>query len=320
MKFESKYLLPTIAVIAGGLGAWLMKPTSSPSTAAYSAAAAMPVTQGNQASGVHGEAEQHPTDDRISGKVLETITVPNYTYLRLAPTGGTGDVWAADATADVKVGQLVAIVGTQRMEKFTSSTLKRTFEAIYFGALEGGTEAAGGKLPAGHPDIGAGAEPARTDKLPAGHPDVGAGTGMASAAASAALPANGVDPMLGGSHGSPTAGGNDVPIGKVERAPGELGHTVAEVVDGRTKLVGKAVRVRGVVVKSTSGVLGKTFVHLRDGSGNAAAGDHDLTATINQEAAVGSTLLLEGTVVTDKDFGAGYTYRVLLEDAHTVGK
>jgi len=69
----------------------------------------------------------------------------------------------------------------------------------------------------------------------------------------------------------------------------------------------------GVVVKSTSGVLGKTFVHLRDGSGNAKSGDHDLTVTTEQTASVGSTMLFEGTVVTDKDFGAGYSYPVLVK-------
>jgi hypothetical protein len=76
--------------------------------------------------------------------------------------------------------------------------------------------------------------------------------------------------------------------------------------------------VRGVVVKSTPGVLGRTFAHLRDGSGDAARKDNDLTVTSEQPLEVGQTVLVQGTVVTDKDFGSGYKYDVLLTDARRV--
>jgi hypothetical protein len=245
--------------------------------------------------------------------------VPNYTYLRLAPTStsASNEVWAAVPTTDVRVGQLVTIVGAQRIEKFASATLKRTFESIYFGALEGPEARAASNLPPGHPDLGAGAA-VSSSTLPPGHPDIAAGATAPRAQGSSALPATGIDPMAGGPHGSPTSGGNDVPVGKVDKAPGPLGYTVADAVNQRSKLAGKRIRVRGVVVKSTSGVLGKTFLHLRDGSGNAAAGDHDLAITTEQSPTVGSTVQLEGTVVVDKDFGSGYSYRILLEDAKTV--
>ena len=308
MNIPSKYLWLTGAIIAGGVGALVTKPHSNAITSAHLAVAATnPVSeQPEQALGVHAAARQETADDQIQGKVVETISVPNYTYLRLSLTrpnksSTAGDIWAAVPTADVKVGQVVTVVGAQRMDGFTSSTLKRTFESIYFGSLEDTAKASDTKLPPGHPDIGAGPRGAATE--PSVMPPHGA-----------------TQDMMPGQHGSPTAGGDQVAVGKVDRASGALGHTVSEVVNGRSQLVGKKVRVHGVVVKSTSGVLGKTFLHLRDGSGNPASGDHDLAVTTVQQVTVGSTILVEGTVITDKDFGSGYTYRVLVEDARVVSE
>lgn len=306
MNIPSKYVWLTGAIIAGGVGALVTKPHSNAVTSTHLAAAATNpmLEKPEQVSGVG--AQQDSVDDQIQGKVIETISVPNYTYLRLSPTrpnksNTAGDIWAAVATADVKVGQVVTVVGAQRMDGFTSSTLKRTFDTIYFGSLEVTAKASETKLPPGHPDIGA------SPRSSVGEPSV--------------MPPHGAtQDMMPGQHGSPTVGGDQVSVGKVTRATGVLGHTVSEVVNGRSQLVGKRVRVHGVVVKSTSGVLGKTFLHLRDGSGNSASGDHDLAVTTLQEATVGSTILVEGTVITDKDFGSGYTYRVLVEDARVVSE
>ena len=37
--------------------------------------------------------------------------------------------------------------------------------------------------------------------------------------------------------------------------------------------------------------------------------------TSKDEAALGQTIIVEGRVVLNKDFGAGYSYSVLVEDA-----
>jgi hypothetical protein len=140
--------------------------------------------------------------------------------------------------------------------------------------------------------------------LPVGHPDI-----------SSEQPQIADDKMSGHTHVSPSAVGDGVPVGQVTKASGPLGRTVAEVYAERKKLKGQRVAVRGVVVRSTSGVLGHTFIHLRDGSGNPQNGDNDLTATTNIEKPVGATVTFSGTVVLDKDFGAGYRYPVLLEQA-----
>jgi hypothetical protein len=315
MNTSGKYLWPTAAILAGGIAAWVTQSTPQRSTEAYSASTARQLPAAG--STPEGDSESGREGSRIQGKVLETITVPNYVYLRIAldhPIGAESagnkplsEVWAAVDTAEVTVGQVVTVTGAQRMDGFTSSTLKRTFEVIYFGALGG----PGAKLPSGHPDIsGSATVPA---DLPAHSHSPPGKDALSEDQATADVAAGAVNP-----HAMPATGGDAVPVGKVERASGKLGHSVSEIVDNRKALAGQKVRVRGMVVKSTSGVLGRTFVHLRDGTGNSKSGDHDLTATTEQATAVGSTVLFEGTVVTDKDFGAGYTYPVLLENAHRV--
>jgi hypothetical protein len=317
MNTSAKFLWPTAAILAGGIAAWVTQSTPPRSTEAYSASTAtqLPAPGVLPASDSEGGQE----GERIQGKVLETITVPNYLYLRIAldhpigaESGGSkpsSEVWAAVASAEVNVGQAVTVIGAQRMEGFTSSTLKRTFEVIYFGALGG----SGAKLPAGHPNIASSASVHAEVPAP-DHPHTELDS-TADARASADVASGAVNP-----HTMPPTGGDAVPVGKVERASGKMGHSVSDIVNGRSALAGQKVRVRGVVVKSTSGVLGKTFVHLRDGTGNSKSGDHDLTATTEQATALGSTVLFEGTVVIDKDFGAGYSYPVLLENAHTVAE
>ena len=53
----------------------------------------------------------------------------------------------------------------------------------------------------------------------------------------------------------------------------------------------------------------------RDGSGSGEDGTHDITVTSNGAAAVGDVILVEGKVTLDKDFGSGYRYALILEDA-----
>jgi hypothetical protein len=102
---------------------------------------------------------------------------------------------------------------------------------------------------------------------------------------------------------------------KVPRAGGRNGKTVEEVHAQRAALNGKEVAVRGKVVKIVRGVLGKNWIHLRDGTGSHAAKDDDLTITTTDDAAAGDLVLVRGTVGTDKDFGLGYTYPVMIENA-----
>ena len=105
-------------------------------------------------------------------------------------------------------------------------------------------------------------------------------------------------------------------VAKVERAAG--GKTIAEIFAGKDALAGKPVVVSGKVVKVNNGIMGRNWIHLQDGTG--AAGTNDLTITTSGTAAKGDVVVVRGNVVTNKDFGAGYSYAVLIEDATVAAK
>lgn len=107
------------------------------------------------------------------------------------------------------------------------------------------------------------------------------------------------------------------PVGdiKVAKAGGPDGKTVAEVVTKSAELKDKTVQVRGRVVKFSASIMGKNWIHLRDGSGSAADNSNDVLVTTLDQANVGDVVVVKGIVRTDKDFGAGYAYKVLIEEA-----
>lgn len=93
----------------------------------------------------------------------------------------------------------------------------------------------------------------------------------------------------------------------------EGGNTVAEVFSGKSEFSGQKVSIRGKVVKFSPQIMGKNWIHLQDGTNHEGA--NDLTITTSAMAAEGDTVVVSGIVVTDKDFGAGYKYDVIIEDA-----
>ena len=88
---------------------------------------------------------------------------------------------------------------------------------------------------------------------------------------------------------------------------------VEEVFAKKDTLNGKKITVKGEVVKFNSGIMGKNWVHIKDGSGKP--GTNDLTATTNDTANVGDKVVVTGTLAVGKDFGAGYKYEAIMEEA-----
>ncbi len=95
----------------------------------------------------------------------------------------------------------------------------------------------------------------------------------------------------------------------------EGGKNVFEVYTEKSELANQKVAVRGKVVKTNAGIMGKDWLHVRDGSGEEGKNDLTVTTTAQPLPNVGDTVLVTGTVVLDKDFGMGYQYPVLVEDA-----
>ncbi len=66
----------------------------------------------------------------LSGKVLELMESGGYTYVLIENSGG--EVWVASPGVKLEVGQMVKFQPGMAMQNFTSKTLKRTFDIIYF--------------------------------------------------------------------------------------------------------------------------------------------------------------------------------------------
>lgn len=203
----------------------------------------------------------------ISGKVVETMNAGGYTYVCVEKTGKK--TWVAVPAMQVIVGQQIAFPSGQEMRNFTSKSLNRTFESIYFtgGPVEAKATSPGGGMPAG------------------------AATGSKAAAA----------PLE-----------KDV---KIEKAAGANAYTVADVFKKAKSLHKKQVMVRAKVAKVSKGIMGRNWLHLQDGTGDAGKGTHNLVATSQDAPAVGDVVTVKGTLIKDKDFGSGYKYAVLLEDS-----
>jgi hypothetical protein len=102
----------------------------------------------------------------------------------------------------------------------------------------------------------------------------------------------------------------------VETAKG--GISIAELFANKEKYSGKKVRIRGKVVKFNPEIMGKNWMHIQDGTD--FNGNFDLTVTTQQKVNVGAIVTMEGIISIDEDFGAGYSYDVIMEEAEIFSK
>ncbi|MDA8243563.1 MAG: DNA-binding protein [Elusimicrobia bacterium] len=214
----------------------------------------------------------------VSGKAAEIINSGNYTYVRVE--SGKSSSWVATSQQEIKKGQSLSFTGMM-MQDFFSKSLNRTFKEILFSErpnpAKGG---AGGGSP--HGASAAGASP---------H----GGSGVAEPPGPVKLP--------------------ELFSIKIAKAEGPDVYTVAELYAKGKALNGKKVAVRGKVVKFSEGIMNRNWVHLQDGSGDAKKGTHDLVVTTDGSAKPGETVTVRGVLASDKDFGYGYAYSVIVEKA-----
>jgi len=189
---------------------------------------------------------------------------------------GAKKSWVAAPQFAVKVGDTVAIADAMPMKNYQSKSLNRTFDLVYF---TGNISVNGAPAAPSNPTP---APAPTTATLPPGHRTMSAKTA----------------PDLTG----------------IKRA--ENGQTVEEVITGKTKFAGKSVAIRARVVKYNAQILGKNWLHIRDGSGGP--GTNDLTITTSATVKVGDLVLVTGKLGTDRDFGSGYKYPLIIEDATVV--
>ncbi|WP_372793243.1 hypothetical protein [Lutibacter sp.] len=93
----------------------------------------------------------------------------------------------------------------------------------------------------------------------------------------------------------------------------EGGIRIAELFENKQNYAGKKIKIKGEVTKFTQAIMGKNWIHFQDGT--EFEGSYDLMITSQENVLVGDIVVFEGTLSLDKDFGAGYFYKVILEKA-----
>lgn len=89
--------------------------------------------------------------------------------------------------------------------------------------------------------------------------------------------------------------------------------TIAELMGNKENYSGKKIRVTGAVTKVNSAIMGKNWIHIQDGTDSK--GEFDLVVTTAATSEPGQNVTFEGTISLDKDFGYGYKYAIIMEDA-----
>ena len=95
--------------------------------------------------------------------------------------------------------------------------------------------------------------------------------------------------------------------------PAAGGITIGELFTNRDSYGDKTVLIKGQVTKVNRAIMDRNWVHLQDGTGDS--GGFDLTVTTDEEVNVGDVVTFEGKITLNKDFGSGYSYEVLMEQA-----
>jgi hypothetical protein len=214
-----------------------------------------------------------------TGTVAETMDAAGYTYMLV--DDGTTKTWVAVLKSDVAVGQEVSYYDGMVMTNFVSKTLGRTFDSIVFSnGLVSKTESGSDSF----------------------------------AAAVSGESQNMISPGTAGP-GSTKA---IVPFAElqVEKAEGENSYTVGDLYAKASELNGQMVKVRGKVMKVSPHIMGRNWIHIQDGTGSPDNNTHDLVVTTTAAPEDNWDIVtISGVVAANKDFGSGYSYAVLLEEA-----
>jgi hypothetical protein len=213
-------------------------------------------------------------DGMVRGTVAETMNSGGYTYVLIET--GQDDVWAAAPGLVVQVGDVVQIAQGMAMSDFTSKSLNRTFDLVYF---------------------------------------VGAIENLSAPALSTGLPETALPPANPGAENTSEPVRQEIMPQEIKVAELQPGQNIAYVWANKDELAGQPVSLRGKVVKYNANILGTNFIHIQDGSGDVTDGSNDLTVTSKAVTAVGEQVIVTGSIILNKDFGYGYNFPVLMEDA-----
>ena len=100
---------------------------------------------------------------------------------------------------------------------------------------------------------------------------------------------------------------------QIKIEPLSNGITVAQAYKDKNDLNGKTVTIKGKVTKYNPEIMDRNWIHLQDGTINGT--DYDILVTSKDVASLGEVIVATGKLALDRDFGAGYKYSVVIEDA-----
>ena len=211
------------------------------------------------------------------GKILEIKPAMGYKYLRVNEEGK--EVWIAIAKAPVTVGDKIGYDKATAMPNFKSKTLNQTFKEIFFVS-----------------DL----------YLPNKVQKPKSMKEMLDLSPKKQDPHANMEKWM-----SPTEK-NDLTKAFVQKDT----YTVEEIHMWRESLEGQNIAIEASVSKVSHEIMELDWVHLNDGTGNEEKLTNDLVLTAkNTTIKAGDKVLAKGTVVVNKDFGFGYFYKVIIQDA-----
>ncbi len=289
---------------------------------------------------VNSEEEAANINFPVIGIVSEAIEVQDYVYVQL-DDGSNKKIWTAMPTIEVKVGdQLILPVPGLAMPDYRSEYLDRTFGFIYFVSSLFTEEAFNKQGKRKTENSEQASQPSHSPEN--SHHSLVAKNENSSNIKDIAHNKENLCRQLAQTKnaGKSTTAENEkniklceekyqrtaqekhqttiVDVSNLEKVKiASTGTTIAEVFDQKDKLAGQLVTIRCEVTKYASMIMGTNWAHLQDGT-SAQDGNKDLTVTTSAEVKAGDVVMVQGKVTLNKDFGAGYKYDVIIEDASII--
>ena len=227
--------------------------------------------------GHEGHGKVQKTEGIYYGTILEIKDAMGYKYLKVKEAGK--ELWIAIANAPVTVGDKIGYDKKTMMQNFQSKSLDQTFKEIFF--------ASDVYLPRKVQKPKSMKEmlslaPKKQD------PHAGMGRGM--------TPEESETPAM--------------PFVKKDT------YTIEEIHMWRKNLEGQIISIEASISKVSQQIMKLDWVHLGDGTGNQKKLTDDLVFTAaNTSIKAGDKVIAKGKVVVNKDFGFGYFYKVIIQDA-----
>jgi len=90
--------------------------------------------------------------------------------------------------------------------------------------------------------------------------------------------------------------------------------SIKEAWEKRASLKDKTIAIRGKVVKASPNIIGRNWIHIQDGTGEGSEVGR-IVFTSKELPKVGDIVTASGVVSVEKDFGSGYFYKIIVENA-----